>query len=147
LIVYDGIYRLKRYKNTFIKGSKYPVCKWRLRIIDFSLSRPDVKYLRPFAVVAIQTGCGLFKTSCAESMGKRICRDFNLDINKILWAEMFCDKPEKLYVACFKPKYCFRAEIFYSTNWRLIRQNEFQAINHFIPELPISAAIGKESVG
>jgi hypothetical protein len=103
-------------------------------LFDFSISHPDVKHLRPYAVVATQTGEGIFKTTCAESLGKRICRDFNLEIDGILWIEHYPDEPA-LYVAMFKPTSYFDNEIFYSIDWRPIRPNELQLIQPFIPEI------------
>ena len=109
-------------------------CSWRLRLFDFSIRQPDVKHLRPYAVVATQTGEGFFKTTCAESLGKRICRDFNLAIDEILWIEHYPDEPA-LYVANFKPKSYLGNEIFYTIDWRPIRPNELQVIQSFIPEI------------
>ncbi len=92
-----------------------------------------MQHLRPNVVVATQTGEGIFKTTCAESLGKRICRDFDLKIDEILWIEHYPDEPA-LYVATFKPKSYFGTEIFYAVDWRPIRPNELEAIKPFIPE-------------
>jgi len=64
-------------------------CSWWLRIIDFSMDHPGVQYLKPHVIIATQTGEGIFKTTCAESLGKRICRDFNLKIDEVLWIEHY----------------------------------------------------------
>jgi hypothetical protein len=134
LILFDGTYRLERREDKSSNGDRKRACSWRLRLFDFSISHPDVKHLRPYAVVATQTGEGIFKTTCAESLGKRICRDFNLEINGILWIEHYPDEPA-LYVAMFKPTSYFDNEIFYSIDWRPIRPNELQLIQPFIPEI------------
>jgi hypothetical protein len=134
LILFDGTYRLERREDKSSNGDRKRACSWRLRLFDFSISHPDVKHLRPYAVVATQTGEGIFKTTCAESLGKRICRDFNLEIDGILWIEHYPDEPA-LYVAMFKPTSYFDNEIFYSIDWRPIRPNELQLIQPFIPEI------------
>lgn len=134
MILFDGTYRLERREDKSSNGDRKRACSWRLRLFDFSISHPDVKHLRPYAVVATQTGEGIFKTTCAESLGKRICRDFNLEIDGILWIEHYPDEPA-LYVAMFKPKSYFDNEIFYSIDWRPIRPNELQLIQPFIPEI------------
>jgi hypothetical protein len=134
LILFDGTYRLERREDKSPNADRNRACSWRLRLFDFSVSHPDVKHLRPYAVVATQTGEGIFKTTCAESLGKRICRDFNLEIDGILWIEHYPDEPA-LYVAMFKPKSYFDNEIFYSIDWRPIRPNELQLIQPFIPEI------------
>jgi hypothetical protein len=134
LILFDGIYRLQRREDKSSETDHHWACSWRLRLFDFSTSHPDVKHLRPYAVVATQTGEGIFKSTCAESLGKRICRDFDLKINEVLWIEHYPDEPA-LYVAMFKPKSYYGNEIFYAIDWRPIRSNELQVIQPFIPEI------------
>ena len=134
MIFFDGTYRLQRRDDAPSKSMGRWACAWRLRIIDLSMSRPSVKHIKPIIVVATQTGEGLFKTTCAESMGRRICRDFTLDIAEILWIEHFPDNPDRMYVASFRPKSYFGHETFYDIDWRLIRPNEIEAIKPFIPE-------------
>ena len=84
--------------------------------------------------MASQTGGGIFKTTCAESLGKRICRDFDLKINDILWVEHFPEE-SALYIAKFKPKYYMGHEVFYTVEWRSILPNELESIRPFIPEV------------
>ena len=132
MISYDGTYRL-RARNT-AKAPSGDACAWRLRIIDLSVSRPEVRHLRPLFVVATPTGNGIFKSSCAETLGKRICRDFDLVVEEAIWVEYFPRLPEKMYVAAFKPKYHWGPQTFYSIHWRPIRWNELETIRPFIPE-------------
>lgn len=132
MIVYDGTYRLRGdAKEKRIGNWAY---SWRLRIINLSMSQPDVLHLRPIIVVAAQTGEGIFKANCAESIGKRICRDFDLNIREILWIEQFHNKPESMHVASFDPKLSFGHETFYSISWRHITPNELETISPYIPE-------------
>jgi len=134
LIFFDGTYRLQRRDDEPSKFIGKRASSWRLRIINLSLSQPDVKHLKPIVVVATQSDDGLFKTTCAESLGRRICRDFDLDINTILWIEHFPDEPDRMYVATFTPKSHYGHETFYAIDWRPIRSNELEVIWHFIPE-------------
>ena len=91
-------------------------------------------HLRPFIVVAGQSGEGIFKTNCAESVGKKICRDFEMNVSQILWIEYFPHDPDQMYVATFRPKPYFGTEMFYFVRWRPISPNELEAIRPFIPE-------------
>jgi hypothetical protein len=134
LLIFDGTYRLQRREDTSSEDDRNQACSWRLRLFDFSINHPVVKYLKPYAVVATQTGEGIFKTTCAESLGKRVCRDFDLNIDDILWIEHYPDEPA-LYVATFKPKSYLGNEIFYTIDWRPIRPNEIKVIQPFIPEI------------
>ncbi len=133
MLLFDGTYRLQRREDARSENANNWACSWRLRLFDFSINHPDVKHLRPYAVVATQTGEGIFKTTCAESLGKRICRDFDLKIDNVLWVEHYPDE-QALYVAMFTPKAYFGNEIIYAIDWRPIRPNELQAIQPFVPE-------------
>ena len=133
MILFDGVYRLQREEDVSQKPIRQWAYSWRLRIIDFSLCQPEIKHIRPHVVVASQTGEGIFKTTCAESLGRRICRDFDLKINDILWVEHFLDE-STLYIATFKPKFNMGPEVFYTVDWRSILANELESIRPFIPE-------------
>ena len=135
MIYFDGIYRLERQARRRSLQNSKTACAWRIRLIDFRLGQSSLKYLRPLALVASQTGEGIFRTNCAESMGQRICRDFDLDIRKLLWVENFSDDPQRLFVAQFRPRSFLAPGFFYAVSWRSIRSNELATIRDFIPEL------------
>jgi len=102
-------------------------CAWRVKIIDLSSDDPAQPHIRPHAVLAFRKEGGIFKTSCAESLGKRICGDFNLRADDLLWVEAFPDFPGDFYVAVFTPKY-HQTEMRYSVSWRPILENERAAV-------------------
>lgn len=134
LIFFDGTYRLQRQGDAPPDTEEKWACSWRLRILDLSMHQPEIKHLKPYVVVATQTGEGIFKTTCAESLGNRVCRDFKLDINQTLWIEHFPGDPDRMYVAVFSPRSYFGTQIFYDIAWRPIRPNEIKTIKPFIPE-------------
>jgi hypothetical protein len=134
LLLFDGTYRLQRQEDAPLKLGRKWACAWRLRVFDFSKKYPGVQHLRPYAVVATQTGEGIFKTTCAESLGSKICRDFDLNVDEILWVEHYPDE-QALYVAIFSPKSYYGTEIFYDVDWRPIMPNELNAIRPLMPEI------------
>ncbi len=134
MILFDGTYRLQRHGDAPFKPDHQRINSWRLRIIDFSIQHPGVQHLRPRVVVATKTGEGIFKTTCAESLGRRICRDFGMKIEDVLWVEHYPDE-SALYVASFTPKSYYGLEVFYAVEWRPILPNELAAIKPFIPEV------------
>ena len=125
MIVFDGTYRLERKEDP--GASPAHACSWRVKLIDFSSSDPSHPHIRPYAVLAFREEGGIFKTSCAESMGKRICRDFGLKVDDLLWVEAFPDLPDTLYVAGFTPRY-HDTDIHYTVTWRPILKNELAAV-------------------
>ena len=135
MIFYDGTYRLQPDTEHGSKPRTKWVCAWRIRMIKLSLDQPTVRHLKPTIVVADQTGLATSLISCAEAIGKKISRDFDLDINKVLWVEHFPSKPGQWYAAVFTPKGTFGPEIYYSIKWRPLRPNEANLIRMFIPEI------------
>ena len=138
MIVYDGIYRLPNGSDQRCKPRSQWVYAWQVRIINLDLSQPTVKHIKPMVVVVNQTGSKPCLTSCAESIGKKISRDFCLDIARVLWIEQFPHNLKRWYVADFKTKFSFGPDIHYHIQWRPIRPKELDIINPFISEKGIS---------
>jgi len=128
VLVFDGTYMLERKEDP---GSN-PIyaCAWQVKIIDFAADDPSHPHIRPYAVVAVRKSGGIFKSSCAESLGKRICSDFDLKPDDLLWIEAFPDMPGDFYVAMFAPSY-LDDEIHYTVSWRPILKNERHAVDQW----------------
>lgn len=135
MIIFDGTYRWKAPihgdTRTFRK-------KWEmscdLKVIDLSLSRPDVIHLKRYVVVAFETTAGPMKMRVADSMGKRIFRDFHLNRGNVLWIEGRPNHNESLEVATFIPESDPGEETRYRISWRAIRSNEEKLIRAYLPE-------------
>ncbi len=134
MICFDGTYRLKPMDGTNIPIRQWQNA-WRVRIIDLALSRPDVQFLRSKIVIAVRTGGKSLKTTCAESLGKRICRDFQLKAEEILWVEQLPESPHEFYAAAFTSRPYMGPEPYDSVAWRPVLDNEIDAIKEYIPEI------------
>lgn len=132
MLVFDGTYQLQRKGDPGPGQKEHPACTWRVRIVDFTMSFPDVAHIKPKSVFVNRVGSGLFKASCAESLGKRVCRDFDLDVKDLLWIEEFKDAPGRYYAAVFKPKVYDGPDIMYTITWRSVMKNEMEALMRFI---------------
>ena len=135
MIFFDGTYRLRVGTDGSARSRLKSAYAWRVRIINLSLGQPGIRHLRPFIVFINPEGAGIFKTNCAESLGKKICRDFNLNIPQTLWLELFPDTTDKIYAAVFTPTFSYGPETFYNIDWRPMRSNELTAIAPFIDEI------------
>ena len=135
MIFFDGNYRLKPFEETEPTPIKQWSYSWRVRIINFELGQPDIQFLRPIVIFATQNGDRQWKTSCAESLGKRICRDFQLNVEQILWIEYFPADSEPLKAASFIPRSSMGSEKFYAVSWRSVRPNERAVIADYIPDI------------
>lgn len=109
-------------------------CAWRVRIIDRDLAQPEIKHLKPYIVLANQVGGQMSFSSCAESVGKRICRDFNLTVEKIFWVEHFPNRSHQWYAATFTIQSYFGPDKNYKISWRTVRPNEIESLKVYFPE-------------
>jgi hypothetical protein len=134
MIVFDGTYRLEPDTDRAQgPGSRWG-CAWRVRIINLAKSQPAVRHLKPTIVIANPTGPGLGLTSCAEGVGRKISRDFKLDVNQVLWIEHFTMKPVQWHTAVFRPHNSFGPDIHYNIQWRPATPNEIVLIKAFVPD-------------
>lgn len=132
MLIYNNTYT---WKGPEIEKSLLWLISCRLWIIDLSLSNPDVLFLKSKVVVASDLNDGPKRKICAESLGKQIYTDFNLDIRRTLWIEYDPALPSKLAVAVLKPKYHDGLELIYSIDWRKLMEFEVDIVKKYIPEL------------
>ena len=90
--------------------------------------------LRPIVIIVSDTGEGASATSCAPELVKNVCRDFNLDMLKVLWVEYHQDNELYMEVAKFTAVTTIQGEILYSASWRPIRLKELEMIAPFSQE-------------
>jgi len=146
VIFYDGTYRLQQAENLKTAPIRQWAYAWRVRIINLAISRPQVAHLKPYMVFAIQSGGGVFKSNCAESLGKRICRDFDLNVRETLWIERFNQDHGRILVATFSPKGPLGPHPHYAIAWRPVRPNEIEALKVFIPASELARVSHNEFV-
>jgi hypothetical protein len=135
MIVYDGTYRLPYQADQQHEPRSRWTCAWQVRIINLELSQPNVRHMRPMIVVVNQIGRQPCLASCVESIGKKISRDFRLDIARVIWVENFPDNLKQWYVAALTPKSGFGPDANYHIQWRPIRPEEINVIKPFIPDV------------
>jgi hypothetical protein len=129
MLIYDGTYMLERKEDP--GASPAHACSWLVKIINFAAGDAGYPHIRPYAIVASRQEGGIFKTSCAESLGKRICGDFDLKAEDLLWIESFPDLPGEYYVAVFSPRY-HEMQTHYNISWRPILPNERDAVANWL---------------
>lgn len=131
MIIYDGTYRLQPDGPRALEAGTRWVCAWRVRIINLAQSRPAVRHLKPTIVIACQTSPQSGLTSCAEGVGKKISRDFKLDVKQVFWIEHFPSKPGQWYTAVFRPKDPIALDLHYNIQWRPATSDEIRLIKPY----------------
>ncbi len=135
MILFDGTYRLGAYSGKSTRPADRKGPSWRVRIFDLSAEAPGVRRLRSVLVLTTRQPENLFPSKCANLLGTRIFRDFNLEAKNVLWIEQGGDMSQDVRVAVFRPKRHFGPQVFYSVDWRPLQPNERLALQRFVPEV------------
>lgn len=133
MIVFDGTYRWNPSGKRSRRRRDWDL-RCDLRVIDLTTAIPEVVHLRRFLVVANWIRPALTQSSIAETLGKRIFRDFNLNSRNVLWIETDWDHPEKLLAASFRPITGRFEETDYEIRWRDALPNEKELVDTFLPK-------------
>jgi hypothetical protein len=131
MIIFDGTYRWK-IPHSHVRRSfrKNWGMSGDLKIIDLTLAQPDVRHLKQYVVVACEMTPTPMKTSVAETLGRRIFRDFGLTRQNVLWMEYRGPDPD-LDVAVFTPVQ-EGMETHYRIVWRPAHENERKLAESFL---------------
>jgi len=134
MILFDDRYEWSGKKTS----TRNPVNWWggvcRMKIIDLSTCNPGIPMIKPIVIIVEDTGEGSSSKTCAPDLVKYVCRDFKLDIQKILWME-YNPVPSPVFeVARFQPVAEIKDDSLYSVIWRPIRPNELEMIKPFCPD-------------
>ena len=99
-----------------------------LTIIDLSESSDSLTFIRPFLCVFTNTGKGYSVSANPEKFAKRICEDFSLQIDKVLWVERKEPCGESFDIIVFKKKGQMGDTAFYAMEKRKPLPNELSII-------------------
>ena len=136
MIIYDSKYSWNGKKE----DEKTPVSWWpgacRLKIVDRSrmMEKLNVILAKPVLVMTAETGEGYSVKSHYQDLAKAVCRDFFLDIKRVMWVEYYPDRPDQIDMVLFDPITRIGDEVQYSVRFRPVTEKEFAEINMYLPE-------------
>ncbi len=118
MIIFDGRYSWTGKKE----GRRTPVAwfpgAYDLKIVDLSKKNKGATYIRPYLCIYANTGYGHSISAHPEKFIKRICGDFSLKIEKVLWVEQITDLPRTFEIIVFKKRGRLSTEAFYRVEKR-----------------------------
>jgi hypothetical protein len=135
MIIFDDRYEWSGKKLDRINPISWWAGACRLKVIDLSANNPGVPMIKPMVIIVKDTGEGSSSKICAPDLVKYVCRDFKLDLNKILWMEYNAVPSPGFEVARFRAMAEISEDVLYSVSWRPIRPNELEMIKPFCPEV------------
>lgn len=86
--IYSGRYHWDGKKHTRdIEPIAWFPGSYNLKIFNIGSRKSTVKHLKPYLCIYSKTGEGISISANPEKFAKHICHDFQLELDKVLWAE------------------------------------------------------------
>ena len=122
-----------RYRWDGIKKDEHEPIAWSpgaydIRIFKCASSFDKVQLLKPFVCIFAATGEGQSISANPEKFAKKISRDFDLDIERVLWIEDLLTDSNRYMVVLFARSAKIGNAVFYKTTKRLARESELHLI-------------------
>ena len=134
MIIFDGNYTWSGRKNDADKPVSWWPGSYRLTIIDRSGETPGIRMLKPVIVLAAETKKGFVVRNRYQDLVKKVCKDFNLQMDKVLWISYNPNFISEMETAVFTPVTRLGSEVMYSVQWRSVMPNEVDEVRQYIPE-------------
>ena len=132
MILFDGTYNWSGKRETGGRPVSWWPSSYRLKIIDTSRRQANVIAMRPILILITDTGKGGSAVNYAQELAKTVCRDFDLDIDKVRLIEYADQDPELSRVATLTLVTALGRENLYTVEWRDIRPNELELLGHYL---------------
>lgn len=99
-----------------------------LKIFNLENTVRSVSFIRPYLCIFTNTGKGYSVSANPEKFAKRICEDFSLPIEKVLWVEQKERGVDEFEIITFQKKGQVGQQVFYSIERRKPMGNELSLI-------------------
>jgi hypothetical protein len=99
--IYNGIYSWDGKRH----GNREPIAwfpgSYNLQIFDIGKDSTVVTSLKQFLCLYAETGSGHSISAHPEKFAKQVCRDFSLDLERVLWVEKLPGGGERYEVVVY----------------------------------------------
>lgn len=101
MTLFNGRYRWDGTKKDDFEPIAWFPGSYDVKIIDCSFAAGKVQLLKPYICLYARTGEGQSISANPEKFAKRICRDFSLEIERVLWVEDLLTEKDRYEVNMF----------------------------------------------
>ncbi len=113
MTIFNGRYAWDGTKNDNLDPiTWYPGC-YDVKILDRGSAQGSVQHFKPIICLYARTGEGQSISANPEKFVKRICSDFHLDIDRVLWVEDLLTEDERYEIILFSRTGKMGKEYFY----------------------------------
>ncbi len=128
MAIFQGRYRWDGIK----KGEQEPIAwspgAYDVKIFQCPSFSKKVLQLKPVVCIYASTGDGQSISAHPEKFAKQICKDFSLDIERVLWVEDLQTEEDRYEVVSFSRSMKMGDTVFYRTDKRKALEREVQMI-------------------
>ncbi len=133
--IFNGRYRWDGIKRNDQDPIAWSPGAYDVRIFEHAPSTGKVEYLKPYVCVYAKTGEGQSISANPEKFAKQICRDFSLDLDRILWIEDHLTGESRYEVVMFTRTARVGKASFYRTDKRKAHAREIKMIENELIEV------------
>lgn len=102
MAIFKGRYSWDGKKNDQREPIAWFPGAYDLKIVDLTEGKKGVTFLKPFLCIYTNTGAGYSISENPEKFAKRICSDFSLEMDKVLWTEQLQDGSDSFEIITFQ---------------------------------------------
>lgn len=135
MAIFAGRYRWDGTKS----GESEPIA-WFAGAYDVKIFKrtsfyDKIEHLKPIVCIYAPTGEGQSISANPEKFAKKICNDFSLDIERVLWVEDLLLKVDRYEIVMFTRSGKLGPTIFYRIDKRLASEREVRMIQKELSEV------------
>lgn len=120
------------------RGDSEPIAwfagAYDVKIFKRTSSSEKIQHLKPIVCIFAPTGEGQSISANPEKFAKKICNDFSLDIERVLWVEDLLKKVDRYEIVMFTRSGKIGTTIFYQVEKRLASEREVRMIEKELSE-------------
>lgn len=128
MAIFDGRYSWDGTKDDNREPISWFPGAYDIKIINLSLYQKAITHLKPYLCIFTNTGKGYSVSANPEKFAKRICEEFSLKIDKVIWVEQTEIDSDNYDIITFKKRGQLGENTFYSMEKRNPMPNELNII-------------------
>ncbi len=134
MLIYEGEYTWNGNRTSYDRPISWWPGSYNLKIVDISFPYENVYMFKPVVCMFSSIDKGVISTNCIQNLAKKICKEFKLKLNRVLWIEKFPTESEYMEVVLFKKITSIGSENLYGIKRRPVMVNELKIINDYYPD-------------
>lgn len=135
MTLFNGRYRWDGTKKDDLDPIAWFPGSYDLKIFDFAMQEGKVRLLKPYLCLYARTGEGQSISAQPEKFAQRICRDFSLEIGRVLWIEDLLTEQDRYEVVSFTRTGQVGGNSLYRSSKRMASAREVEYIEKALTSL------------